>query len=437
MADRSAELSPAILLVDMDSFFASVEILDDPSLRGKPVVVGGDGQRGVVASASYEARRYGIHSAMPMAIALRRCPDAICVPGNMARYAEVSKHVHEIFADVTPIIEPLALDEAFLDVTGSVKLLGTPLEIAHSIRHRINQELRLDCGIGAASSKQVAKLASRSAKPKIVGDRVVPGPGVYVVLDEDVLGYLHPMPVRALFGVGPTTANKLSRLGIETVADLAGLDPSMLEHHVGSAVAHLIVDLANGRDNRPVEAGAKNRSIGHEETFSQDSSDRAQLDHRLRRQAQAVANALRESGQEAHTVTVKIKLSNFEQHTKSLTLEEGLDDHQAIYEVASMLLGEHDISAGVRLMGISASSLRPRGGPKQLHLGLDAGPSVDPLATQEARFELQEALDDIKKRFGKQAVGTANLLGGDGLTSLGQRDVAFGAKELPEVSDND
>ena len=421
----------------MDSFFASVEILDDPSLQGKPVLVGGDGQRGVVASANYEARRFGIHSAMPMAVALRRCPEAVCVPGNMARYAEVSRKVHEIFADVTPIIEPLALDEAFLDVTGAVSLLGTPVEIGHAIRHRINQELHLDCGIGVASSKQVAKLASRSAKPKIDGDRVVPGPGVFVVLDEDVLRYLHPMPVRALFGVGPTTANKLSRLGIETVSDLAGMDPSMLERHVGSAVAHLIVDLANGRDARPVEAGVKNRSIGHEETFAHDSFDLAQLDHRLRRQAQAVCNALRDSEQEAHTITVKIKLSNFEQHTRSETFDEGLDDHQAVYEVASGLLRQHDISGGVRLMGISASSLRPRGGPKQLHLGLERADASDPLATQETRLELREALDEIKKRFGKRAVGTASLLGGDGLTSPGQRDIAFGAKDLTEPGEHD
>ena len=429
-ADRSGELSPAILLVDMDSFFASVEILDNPSLKGRPVLVGGDGQRGVVASCNYEARRFGIHSAMPMAHALRRCPDAVCVPGNMARYAEVSAEVHEIFSSVTPIIEPLALDEAFLDVSSTTRILGTPLEIGHAIRLRINQELSLDCGIGVASSKQVAKLASRSAKPTIEHDRVVPGPGVFVVLDEDVLSYLHPMPVRALFGVGPTTASKLSRLGIETVADLATIEASILERHLGASVAHLIVELANGRDTRPVEAGVKNRSIGHEETFSRDSNDLRELDQRLLRQSHAVANALRSSGQEGATVTVKIKLANFEQHTRSLTLETGLDDPLAIYEVASALLLDHDISGGVRLLGVSMSSLRPRGGPKQLHLSLDDPSIPDPLETQENRVALLKALDDIKRRFGREAVGTANLLGREGIVSPGQRDIAFGAKEL-------
>jgi DNA polymerase-4 len=435
--DRSAELSPAILLVDMDSFFASVEVLDNPALSGMPVLVGGDGKRGVVASANYEARRFGIHSAMPMANALRRCPDAVCVPGNMARYAEVSGQVHEIFASVTPIIEPLALDEAFLDVSGSIRLLGSPLEIGHAIRLRIKQELALDCGIGVASSKQVAKLASRSAKPRIERDRVVPGPGVFVVLDEDVRPYLNPMPVRALFGVGPTTATKLSKLGIETVADLADLDPSMLERHVGGSVAHLIVDLANGRDTRPVEAGVKNRSIGHEETFAHDSYDLADLDQRLIRQAHAVANALRSSGQEGATVTVKIKLANFEQHTRSVTLEEGLDDPQAIYEVASGLLATHDIGGGVRLLGISLSALRPRGGPRQLHLRLDDPTVADPLVTQEDRGALLDALDEIKRRFGKEAVGTANLLSADGVISPGQRDIAFGAKDLTPPKEAD
>lgn len=423
-------LQPAILLVDMDSFFASVEILDDPTLRGKPVVVGGDGKRGVVASASYEARRFGIHSAMPMAHALRRCPEAVCVPGNMARYAEVSRSVHEIFESVTPIIEPLALDEAFLDVTGSIRILGTPREIGHMLRSRIQHELSLDCGIGVASSKQIAKLASRAAKPRIEGDKVVPGPGVHVVMDDEVLAFLRPMPIRALYGVGPTTAQKLNRLGIDTVADLAITDAVILERHIGKSLAQFIVDLANGIDARPVSVNVKNRTIGHEETFSTDVYDRDDLRHRLLRQAQAVSSALRSSDYEACMFSVKIKLANFELHTRSRTFEAGIDDPRAIFEVASALLEEHDISGGVRLMGVTAGSLRSAGNPKQLHLGLSEADVLDPALTQESRSELLEALDGIRSRFGKNAVGTANLLSDSGVVNPSQRDVAFGAKDL-------
>jgi DNA polymerase-4 len=249
-ADRSAELDPAILLVDMDSFFASVEVRDDPSLRGKPVLVGGDGGRGVVASCTYEARRFGIRSAMPMSTAKRLCPDAVVLGGRMDRYAQVSRQLREILLDHSPLVEPLGLDEAFVDVTGAVHLLGTPLEIARSIESRVREDLRLRCGIGVGPSKLIAKLASRDAKPSIIDGRVIEGPGVFVVLRDEVQDYLDQFPVRALYGVGPATAKTLARLGIERVSELARLDPDVLTNHVGHHYAHTLIGLARGAPGR-------------------------------------------------------------------------------------------------------------------------------------------------------------------------------------------
>ena len=230
----------------MDSFFASVEVRDDPSLAARPVLVGGDGQRGVVASCTYEARRFGIHSAMPMATAKRLCPTAVILPGNMAKYAAVSRQIHEIFHDTTPLVEPLGLDEAFLDVTGAKTLLGSPLTMAKAIRQRVADELELDCSVGVGGSKLVAKLACREAKPRIGPKGITNGSGTRVILPEDVVSFLAPLPVSALFGVGPTTAKTLARLGIELVSELAALDPEVLVGHLGGVHAQVLVGLVCG-----------------------------------------------------------------------------------------------------------------------------------------------------------------------------------------------
>ena len=428
-SDRTGELQPAILLVDMDSFFASVEIKDHPELAGKPVLVGGNGRRGVVASCTYEARRFGIHSAMPMSTALRLCPAAIVLGGNMSRYAAVSKELHRIFVDVTPVVEPLALDEAFLDVTGSTTLLGTPFTIAHSIRQRIRDELDLECAVGVGSSKLIAKLASKEAKPKIVDGRVAPGAGVVAILDEEVRAFLDTLGVRALFGVGPATAQALERLGIERVADLARMDPELLVRHLGRSQAYGLIGLARGEDSRPVVADQVSKSVGHEETYPQDLYDREELEERLRRQSIAVAGALRSSGRRGRTITVKVKDGIFRIRTRSHSLVTGIDDPAAIFEVARALFGGLELDEGVRLLGVSASSLEDATEPVQLRL--DVGQAEDAageraIDLQLGRIALEDAVAEIRERFGHHVVGSAASLSDEGLRVPVQRAVPFG-----------
>lgn len=434
--DRSGDLSPAILLVDMDSFFASVEVLDHPELAGQPVLVGGSGRRGVVASASYEARRFGIHSAMAMVTALRLCPSAVVVPGNLSRYADVSAELRSIFLDVTPYVEPLALDEAFLDVTGAVTLLGSPMQIAASIRTRIADELHLDCAVGVASTKSIAKLASKRAKPRIVDGSVVPGLGVMVIADDEVEAFLAPLGVGELFGVGPATEATLHRIGITTVCDLAALDPILLERHLGRQGAHSLVALAKGIDPRPVRPDQGSKSIGHEETFAVDSADREFVQARLRRQAIAVAGVLRTEGLRARTLTVKVRDGLLHNSTRSATLDVGLDDAGAMAEVAVELLGNLDVEAGVRLLGLSASGLEQSTTPVQLRMAVgDAASSAQDRAIerQQERGALEDALSEVRARFGRHAVGPLTELGPDGMTLPAQRDVPFGPGAGPGV----
>ena len=431
--DRSGELSPAILLVDMDSFFASVEVLDHPELRGKPVLVGGSGRRGVVASASYEARRFGIHSAMAMVTALRLCPGAVVVPGNLARYSSVSAELRRLFLDVTPLVEPLALDEAFLDVSGATGILGTPKQIAEALRIRIAEELKLDCAVGVASTKAIAKLASKRAKPRIVDGRVQPGAGVVVISDEEVNDFLAPLGVGELFGVGPSTKAALARIGMTTVGELRQLDPVLLERHLGRQSAHGLVALANGIDPRPVVPDAEHKSIGHEETFAVDSADRAFLEGRLRRQAQAVSGALRSQNLRARTITVKMRDALLKTRTRSRTLESGLDDPVAMATIAVELLEHLEIAAGVRLLGLSASGFEDKDTPVQLRMTMGAEQdqaAERALDRQQEREALEDALAEVRSRFGRHAVGPLTSLGADGVVVPAQRDVPFGPEAV-------
>ncbi len=256
-----------MLHVDMDAFFVSVELRRHPELRGKPVVVGGTGPRGVVAAASYEARRFGVHSALPSAVARRRCPQAVFLAGDHALYSEVSEQVHAIFGRYTPLVEPLALDEAFLDVSGATRLLGPGAKIAARIRADVADELELGCSVGVAPNKFLAKLASVAAKPRATPERVLPGPGVVEVVPGAELDFLHPLPVSRLWGVGPVTLQRLERLGIRTVGDLARFDERTLRATLGQHQSAHLQALAWGRDDRPVETSRDAKSIGHEETY--------------------------------------------------------------------------------------------------------------------------------------------------------------------------
>ena len=282
-----------ILHVDMDAFFVSVELRRRPDLQGQPVVVGGTGNRGVVAAASYEARRYGVHSALPSAVARRRCPHAVFLPGSHELYSEVSEQVHEIFRRYTPLIEPLSLDEAFLDVSGATRLFGEGTQIAAGIRHDVRDELELGCSVGVASNKFLAKLASVEAKPRATPDRVLPGRGVVEVPPDRILEFLHPLPVSKLWGVGPKTLEKLERLGIRTVGDLAGFDERTVVNSLGRASGVHLLALSKGFDERPVEVGREVKSIGHEETYPQDVHLLADLERELVRLSDAVSARLR------------------------------------------------------------------------------------------------------------------------------------------------
>lgn len=401
----SGPLEPTILHVDMDAFYASVEVLADPGLAGKPLIVGGAGPRGVVASASYEARAYGIFSAMPAARARRLCPHAVFVPGRYALYAQYSRRLHDIFRSVTPLVEGIALDEAFLDVAGARRLFGPPSEIAAMLRRRIADELGLSASVGVAAVKMVAKLASEAAKPKASRAGVVPGKGVVVVPAGGEVEFLHPLPVRALWGVGPATARRLDRFGVATVADLAALPVETVVRALGEAQGRHLHDLAWGRDPRAVVPDRDAKSIGHEETYPVDHTDPAVLAREVVRLADAVAARLRTEGVAGRTVTLKVRFADFRTITRSRTVKDALANGPELARVANDLLSGVDVVVGVRLLGVSASNLAP---PPASQLALDDGTPRPPWEG------VGEAVAEVRRRFGEAAVGPATLLPGAG-----------------------
>lgn len=395
---------PTILHVDMDAFYASVEVLRDPSLAGKPVIVGGSGDRGVVASCSYEARAYGVTSAMPSARARRLCPHAVFVHGDLSRYGEYSRRIHAVFSSYTPLVEGISLDEAFLDVAGGRRLFGPAPAIAGAIRRRIEVEVGLECSVGVAPTKLLAKLASKLAKPVAGPAGVTPGPGVVVVRPGEELGFLHPLPVSALWGVGPATAQKLSGRGIATVGDLAEVPKETLVAWLGAAAGLHLHELAWARDPRPVEPVREPKSVGHEETFAVDLVDRADLHREVVRQADAVAARLRASSLAGRTVTIKVRFNDFATITRSRTLGDAVDTAPALAAVATSLLDDVDVRSGVRLLGVSVANLA-KGAARQLTLD-----EVEP-----AWGEASLAVDGVRARFGPAAVGPAALLGRGGI----------------------
>ena len=415
-----------IVHVDMDAFFASVEVLDDPSLKGKPVIVGGAGGRGVVAACTYEARRYGVHSAMPSSVARRLCPSAIFLHGRYHRYVEESRKLHAILESVTPLVEGISIDEAFLDVTGALALLGDGERIALDLRTRIGDELGLMCSVGVGRTKLVAKLASEAAKPVASRSGVVEGRGVVVVPPAEELAFLHSLPVRALSGVGPATGRRLEELGLQTVGDLATLPTGALERAIGASAGAHLAALSRGEDPRPVVTDQPPKSIGHEETFATDLWDRGDLHARLVRLADASTSAMRAAGLAARTVTVKIKLADFSLLTRSFTLATPIDASPAVVAVASALLDSVEPDQGIRLLGVSLSGFGALGAAVQLSLDLDTEvPGADggpPAASGDEAERLQvvwssvsAAVDAIRERYGATSVGPASLVGPGGL----------------------
>ena len=396
----------SILHVDMDAFFVSVELLDQPELRGKPVVVGGDGERGVVAAASYEARAFGIHSAMSSVQARRLCPHAVFLRGRYHRYSEVSANVMAIFKDVTPLVEPLSLDEAFLDVTGALRLLGEAPTIAASIRRRVLDEQGLTCSVGVASTKSVAKLATEAAKPKASKNGPQFGSGVFVVEPEETLSFLRPLPVESLWGVGPATLTKLHRIGVLTIADLADLPEENVVAVLGRSQGRHLHSLANGQDERAVEPDRAMKSIGQEETFSRDHHLRSTLDHELVQFADSVASRLRAQGLVGRTVQLKVRFGDFTTITRSTTLVVAVDDSRSLLEAGRGLLALVDPAQGVRLLGLSVSGLSSDSSRQLTFDEAISGPGWQ---------EADRTIDEIRARFGDEAIGPAVAAGPDGL----------------------
>ncbi|HMC39078.1 MAG TPA: DNA polymerase IV, partial [Acidimicrobiales bacterium] len=333
-----------ILHVDMDAFYASVEARDDASLQGLPVIVGGTGRRGVVASCSYEARVFGVRSAMPTSQARRLCPQAVFLAGRFGRYAEVSREMHAVFQRYTPLVEGISLDEAFLDVTGTTRLFGTAFEIGSAIRRAVSDELGLSCSVGGAPVKFLAKLASEAAKPRVGAAPGRSRPGVYIVEPGRELDFLHPHPIEALWGVGPATAQRLRRLGIATIGDLAAIDSRVIEGAVGrSAGAHL-ARLARGIDERSVEPDRETKSVSHEETYAVDRRDPEGLQTEVLRMADSVASRMRQSGLAGRTVTLKLRYGDFSTRTRSVTAAVAIDDAGTIARLGAALLADVDLA---------------------------------------------------------------------------------------------
>lgn len=423
----------SILHVDMDMFYVAVELRDNPDLRGLPVVVGGDGPRGVVAAASYEARRFGVFSAMSSAQARRLCPNALFLPGRPSVYREVSEQVHGIFAMYTPLIEGISLDEAFLDVTGALRLHGSVLVIADSIRARVADEIGITCSVGVAANKFVAKIASKAAKPRVVEGGIDPGAGVVIVEAGREVEFLHPLPVRALWGVGPATHARLDRIGVKTVGDLATIGVDHLVVALGEASGRHLFDLAWGRDDRPVESDREAKSIGHEETFLDDVFDAEELRRHMVRLCEAVAIRVRAGGLRARTMTLKIKFANFRSITRSITLDHARESAPGFVDALTPLLAAIEIGQGVRLLGVSASQLENAEGPSgpvqaslfddSFEQSSERRGAVEANVLDEATWaNASGVMDEIRRKFGGDAIRTVGAL----------RD----AEELGEVGEN-
>jgi DNA polymerase-4 len=379
-----------ILHVDLDAFYASVEVLKDPSLAGRPVVVGGAGPRGVVMSASYEARAFGIRNAMPAVRARRLCPEAVFLPPDFEAYRAHSNRFREVLLAVTPLVEPIALDEAFLDVSGAVLLFGEPPEIAARIRREVAAEVGVRCSVGVGPSKLVAKLASKRAKPD----------GLLVVRAAEVPSFLEPLPVRALWGVGERTAEVLARLGVRTLGELARTPLEVLGRALGEQHARDLRELALGHDERPVTPYEPPRSISHEETFDVDLDDAEDLLRELLALSHRVAARLRKEGYRARTVSLKVRLANFTTLTRSRTLSAPTDvgaEIQAV--VAELYRGLPGARRRVRLLGVAATGLVP------------AGEEQLALLRSERWGDVERAMDRIERRFGRGSAVPASLLG--------------------------
>ena len=377
-----------IIHCDMDAFYASVAELDDPSLRGKAVVVGA-GIRGVVLSANYAARKYGIRAAMPVGRAKRMAPNAIFVSPDHQRYSEISSKVMDIFASFTPYVEPLSLDEAFLDITGAQRLLGTPREIGQAIRKRVHDECGITCSVGIAPNKFIAKLASGHCKPN----------GLLEIKEDRIITFLHPLPVSDLWGVGPKTAEHLERLGLKTVRDIAHTPLDTLKRALGDATGEHLYELSWGRDERDVIPDEPDQSISAAETFSYDIEDPELILQEYLRLTEKASARLRERDLFAKTISIKVRFADFSTITRSKTLPLPISSTQEIYAVVKDLYKALKLErARLRLVGVSLENLR-EDAPQQLMLG----------QREKGWREAESAIDRASARFGEKTVRPARL----------------------------
>ncbi|WP_314762904.1 DNA polymerase IV [uncultured Selenomonas sp.] len=375
-----------ILHVDMDAFFAAIEQREHPEYRGKPVIVGGLSSRGVVATASYEARRSGVHSAMPMATAHRRCPDGIFVQGNYALYRAVSAEIFAIFSRYSPLVEPLSIDEAFLDVTGMGLLAPSPRVLAQRLKAEIREKTALVASVGIAPNKFLAKLASDLEKPD----------GLVEIRAEDAVRRIAPLPVGRLWGVGRRTEEKLAALGIKTIGEMQQADEKKLARSLGTRAAHALKELSFGRDERRVEPDREAKSIGKEVTFERDLKSAEEAERELLSLAEKVGWRLRLAGVAARTIQLKVRRADFTTFTRSRTLFEATAHDEPIFRTARDLFRELGIKSGIRLLGVTGENFEPSALPS--------------LFRDEKKERLYGAIDALKKRFGESIITKAPLI---------------------------
>lgn len=377
-----------VMHVDMDAFFAAIEQRDHEGYRGQPVIVGGLSGRGVVSTCSYEARRFGVHSAMPMVRARRLCPQGIFLPGRFERYRAVSREIFAIFARYAPVVEPLSIDEAFLDLTGMEHLMGTPLAYARKLKSEIREKTGLVASVGLAPNKFLAKLASDLRKPD----------GLVIVTPENMRAILDPLPVGRIWGVGRKTEQVLQRMGIRHIQELRGTPREKLAAAMGEHMAAHLLALADGQDDRPVAPREPAKSIGKEVTFPVDLQSQAEAEQVLLELAEKVGYRLRREGVKGRTVQLKLRLGNFKTYMRSRTLPEATCYDEEIYHVAQALYQSLGICQGIRLLGISVSSF-------------DCDAELSLFAEQTQKKErLYAAIDRIKDKFGERGITKAQLL---------------------------
>jgi DNA polymerase-4 len=384
--------TPIILHIDMDAFFASVEQMDNPALRGRCVIVGGPSPRGVVAAASYEARKYGIRSAMPIFQARQRCRDLVIVPPRRSRYVELSRRIMEDLRDFSPLVEPVSIDEAFVDITGCRRLYGDPLQAARRIKERIQSRIGLTCSVGVAPNKFLAKIASDLEKPD----------GLTVIAPEQVPDFIAALPVEKVPGVGRRACETLKGLGIQTLGQIREVPEDLLARKMGK-FAHRLTELACGRDPSVVTPHAETKSVSTETTLDRDTQDRQVLRRHLINQSQAVARDLRRKGVRARTISLILKTADFRRHSRNRTLEAPVQSAERIFQTALSLLKDFPLTQPVRLVGVGASGLQTDRIPIQADLFPDSRQSRD------ARWEkVDRAMDAVADRFGKSAVKRGN-----------------------------